>query len=125
MTFPAVVPAPLTILKGVRKLPPATILTIEADGRRRQETYWELAVGTRREDRAMTMADLRDAVLASFKTAAERPRIADLPVGVLLSGGLDSSLVVALLAEAGQATDLKTFSIGFDKGGAGAGGGVR
>jgi len=114
MTFHAVVPAPLTILKGVRKLPPATILTIEADGRRRQETYWELAVGTRREDRAMTMADWRDAVLASFKTAVERRRIADVPVGVLLSGGLDSSLVVALLAEAGQATDLKTFSIGFD-----------
>ena len=121
MTFHAVVPAPLTILKGVRKLPPATILTIEADGRRRQETYWELAVGTRREDRAMTMADWRDAVLASFKTAVERRRIADVPVGVLLSGGLDSSLVVALLAEAGQATDLKTFSIGFDSVGGVAG----
>jgi asparagine synthase (glutamine-hydrolysing) len=114
MTFHAVVPAPLTILKGVRKLPPATILTIEPDGRRRQETYWELAVGTRREDRANTMADWRDAVLASFRTAVERRRIADVPVGVLLSGGLDSSLVVALLAEAGHATDLKTFSIGFD-----------
>ena len=121
MTFHAVVPAPLTILKGVRKLPPATILTIEPDGRRRQETYWELAVGTRREDRAMTMADWRDAVLASFKTAVERRRIADVPVGVLLSGGLDSSLVVALLAEAGQATDLKTFSIGFDSVGGVAG----
>ena len=114
MTFHAVVPAPLTILKGVRKLPPATILTIEADGRRRQETYWELSVGTRREDRALTMADWRDAVLASFKTAVERRRVADVPVGVLLSGGLDSSLVVALLAEAGHAKDLKTFSIGFD-----------
>jgi asparagine synthase (glutamine-hydrolysing) len=98
----------------VRKLPAATILTIEADGRRREETYWELTVGTRRENRAMTMADWRDAVLASFKTAVERRRIADVPVGVLLSGGLDSSLVVALLAQAGQATDLKTFSIGFD-----------
>jgi asparagine synthase (glutamine-hydrolysing) len=114
MTFHAVVPAPLTILKGVRKLPPATILTIEANGKRRQETYWELSVGTRREDRALTTADWRDAVLAKLKTAVERRRIADVPVGVLLSGGLDSSLVVALLAEAGQAKDLKTFSIGFD-----------
>ncbi len=42
MTFHAVVPAPLTILKGVRKLPPATILIIEPDGRRREETYWGL-----------------------------------------------------------------------------------
>ena len=114
MSFHAVVPAPLTILRGVRKLAPATILTIEPDGTRREETYWQLTVGARREDRAMTVADWREAVLASLKTAVERRRVADVPVGVLLSGGLDSSLVVALLAEAGAAVDLKTFSIGFD-----------
>ena len=114
MTFHAVVPAPHTILKGVRKLPPATILTIEPDGRRREETYWTLRVGARREDRAMTMAEWREAVLGSLTTAVERRRIADVPVGVLLSGGLDSSLVVALLAEKGHAAGLKTFSIGFD-----------
>ena len=114
MTFHAVVPAPRTILKGVRKLPPATILTIEPDGRRREETYWTLRVGARREDRAMTMAEWREAVLGSLTTAVERRRVADVPVGVLLSGGLDSSLVVALLAEKGHAAGLKTFSIGFD-----------
>ena len=114
MTFHAVVPAPRTILKGVRKLPPATILTIEPDGRRREETYWSLRVGARREDRAMTMAEWREAVLGSLTTAVERRRVADVPVGVLLSGGLDSSLVVALLAEKGHAAGLKTFSIGFD-----------
>jgi asparagine synthase (glutamine-hydrolysing) len=114
MSFHAVVPAPLTILTGVRKLPPATILTIEPDGRRREETYWTLAVGARRQDRAMSIADWREAVLAALTTAVERRRIADVPVGVLLSGGLDSSLVVALLAESGAAADLKTFSIGFD-----------
>jgi asparagine synthase (glutamine-hydrolysing) len=113
MSFHAVVPAPLTILKGVRKLPPATILTIEPDGRRREETYWTLTVGARREDRAMTAEEWREAVLASLKTAVDRRRIADVPVGVLLSGGLDSSVVVALLAQGGAA-DLKTFSIGFD-----------
>jgi asparagine synthase (glutamine-hydrolysing) len=114
MSFHAVVPPPLTIIRGVRKLPPATVLTIEPDGTRREEIYWQLTVGTRHEDRAMTAADWRDAVLAALKTAVERRRIADVPVGVLLSGGLDSSLVVALLAEAGHADDLKTFSIGFD-----------
>ncbi len=113
MSFHAVVPAPLTILKGVRKLPPATILTIEADGRRREDTHWTLTVGPRREDRAMTAAEWREAVLGSLKTAVDRRRIADVPVGVLLSGGLDSSVVVALLAQGG-AGDLKTFSIGFD-----------
>src|SRR5579883_61160 len=114
MSFHAVVPAPLTILEGVRKLPPATILTIEPDGTRREETYWTLAVGARREDRAISTPEWREMVLATLKTAVERRRIADVPVGVLLSGGLDSSLVVALLAEAGAAADLKTFSIGFD-----------
>src|SRR6185295_10037580 len=81
--------------------------------RRREETYWTLTVGARREDRAMTVEDWREAVLGSLKTAVERRRIADVPVGVLLSGGLDSSVVVALLAQGGAA-DLKTFSIGFD-----------
>src|SRR5215831_7837254 len=114
MSFHAVVPAPLTILKGVRKLPPATILTIEPDGRRREETYWTLTVGARREDRAMSADDWREAVLDSLKTAVDRRRVADVPVGVLLSGGLDSSLVVALLADEGMAKNLKTFSIGFD-----------
>ena len=47
MSLHAVVPAPLTILKGVKKLPAATICTIEPDGRRREETYWQLEVGPR------------------------------------------------------------------------------
>src|SRR5690349_8920545 len=87
MSFHAVVPAPLTILRGVRKLPPATILTIEPDGRRSEETYWTLAVGARREDRALSTAEWSEAVLATLATAVERRRIADVPVGVLLSGG--------------------------------------
>ena len=53
-------------------------------------------------------------MLDSLKTAVDRRRVADVPVGVLLSGGLDSSLVVALLADGGTANNLKTFSIGFD-----------
>src|SRR5262245_24445310 len=121
MSFHAVVPAPLTILRGVRKLPPATVLTIAPDGTRREESYWTLTVGARREDRAMTADDWREAVLESLKTAVDRRRVADVPVGVLLSGGLDSSLVVALLAEGGHAAGLKTFSIGFDSVGDAAG----
>ncbi len=113
MSFHAVVPAPLTILKGVRKLPPATILTIEPDGERRQEVYWEAPVGERPEDRNLTEEDWRDQVLETLRKAVERRLVSDVPVGVLLSGGLDSSVVVALLAEAGQ-QGLKTFSIGFE-----------
>ena len=114
LSWHAVVPPPMTIIKGVRKLAPATICTIEPDGRRREETFWQLEVGERGEDRGMTEADWRDAVRATLGRAVERRRIADVPVGVLLSGGLDSSLLVALLAEQGQ-SGLKTFSVGFEK----------
>ncbi|HSK40240.1 MAG TPA: N-acetylglutaminylglutamine amidotransferase, partial [Arenibaculum sp.] len=113
MSFHAVVPAPLTILKGVRKLPPATLLTVEPDGRRHEETFWQVEYGPRPGDETMTPRDWQDAVLASLRTAVERRLVADVPVGVLLSGGLDSSMIVALLAEAGQ-HGLNTFSIGFE-----------
>ncbi|HEV2542903.1 MAG TPA: asparagine synthase (glutamine-hydrolyzing), partial [Methylobacterium sp.] len=113
MSWHAGVPAPLTILKGVRKVHPATTLTFEPDGSRREETYWTLTVGPREEDRHMTEADWRAAVLDSLAIAVARRQIADVPTGVLLSGGLDSSVIVALLAKNGQ-RGLKTFSVGFD-----------
>jgi asparagine synthase (glutamine-hydrolysing) len=113
MSWHAVVPPPRTILKGVQKLPPATIMVIEPDGRRRSETYWSLSVGARAEDRAVTEDEWREGVLAALSRAVQRRMIADVPVGILLSGGLDSSLLVALLAQHGQ-SNLKTFSIGFE-----------
>jgi asparagine synthase (glutamine-hydrolysing) len=114
LSWHAVVPPPMTIIKGVRKLAPGTICIIEPDGRRREETFWQLEVGERAEDRGMTEADWRDAIRATLGKSVARRRIADVPVGVLLSGGLDSSLLVALLAEQGQ-SNLKTFSVGFEK----------
>jgi asparagine synthase (glutamine-hydrolysing) len=113
LSWHAVVPAPMTILKGVRKLAPATICTIEPDGRRREETYWQLEVGPRAVDRALSEAEWREAVRDAMRKAVDRRRVADVPVGVLLSGGLDSSLLVAILAGLGQ-NDLKTFSVGFE-----------
>ncbi len=113
LSWHAVVPAPMTIIKGVRKLAPATICIIEPDGRRREEAYWRLQVGPRAEDRALTEAEWREAVRVSLGKAVDRRRVADVPVGVLLSGGLDSSLLVAILAGFGQ-QDLKTFSVGFE-----------
>src|SRR4030088_923542 len=112
-SFHAAVPAPRTVLRGVRKLPPATLLTIEPDGSKSSETFWTFDVGEMESDRQMSDRDWIEAVAESLKTAVDRRRVADVPVGVLLSGGLDSSLLVALLSDAGHATDLKTFSIGF------------
>ena len=114
MSFHAVVPAPMTILSGVRKLPPATVRTIEPDGRFTDLTYWA-PPHTRQEKYAgLTENDWEDLVLDTLQTAVERRMVADVPVGVLLSGGIDSSVIVALLAKAGQ-HGLQTFSIGFER----------
>ena len=113
LTFHSVVPPPRTILRGVSKVPPASLVAIEPDGRRTTTTYWEPDF-SRRDDRAdWSERDWEDAVLASLRLAVERRLVADVPVGCLLSGGVDSSLIVGLLSEAGQ-HGLKTFSIGFE-----------
>jgi asparagine synthase (glutamine-hydrolysing) len=117
LSWHAVVPAPRTILKGVQKLPPATVMTVEPDGQRHQETYWRADFRRRPEHADWGEAEWAEAVLASLRTAVDRRMVADVPVGVLLSGGLDSSLIVGLLAQSGQ-RGLATFSVGFDDVGA-------
>lgn len=108
-TFHSVVPPHRTILAGVEKLPPATVRVVEPDGTTADHRYWHPRF-TR--DRDLTAGQWREAVLESLRAAVRRRMVADVPVGVLLSGGLDSSLIVGLLAEEGQ-RDLATFSIGF------------
>ncbi|WP_417691715.1 N-acetylglutaminylglutamine amidotransferase [Roseibium sp.] len=114
MSWHAVVPAPRTILKGVRKLPAATIRTIETDGSYKDVTFWEPKFEKSAEDLNRSAEEWDDMVLESLRTAVRRRMVADVPVGVLLSGGVDSSLIVGLLAEEGQ-KDLATFSIGFEE----------
>jgi asparagine synthase (glutamine-hydrolysing) len=113
LSFHSVVPPPRTILRGITKVPPASLVAIEPDGRRTTTTYWEPDF-TRRNDRAdWSERDWEDAVLEALRVAVDRRLVADVPVGCLLSGGVDSSLIVGLLAEAGQ-HGLATFSIGFE-----------
>ncbi|MBK8508855.1 MAG: N-acetylglutaminylglutamine amidotransferase [Candidatus Competibacteraceae bacterium] len=112
LTLHAVIPAPRTILKGIRKLAPATTLTIDAAGNESSRVYWRLQALRPAEPR--TEAEWIEAVHAALRLSVRRRLdIADVPVGVLLSGGLDSSLLVALLAETGV-RDLLTFSVGFE-----------
>ena len=91
-------------------------MRIEPDGTRTQETYWEPVFERSAERADWSETDWQEAILASLRTAVERRLVADVPVGCLLSGGLDSSLIVGLLAEAGQ-HGLQTFSIGFEAAG--------
>ncbi len=113
LTFHAVVPAPHTVLRGVRKLPPATVMSFQADGTKSERTYWTLEHGARLDEERLDERQWQERVLAELRAATLRRMVADVPVGVLLSGGLDSSLVVALLADAGHRR-IETFSIGFE-----------
>lgn len=112
-SFHGAVPAPHTILRGIRKLPPATLLYIHPNGKTRSETYWDFKVEEVAADRAMSEDDWVEALDRALKTSIRRRKTADVPVGVLLSGGVDSSLLVALLAQQ-QDNPIKTFSVGFD-----------
>ncbi len=107
LSWHAVVPAPRTILRGVAKLPPATLRVIEGD-RVRDVRYWDPPF-----ERTLDVEDWPGAVRDALRVAVRRRMVADVPVGILLSGGIDSSLIVALLAQEGQ-RGLATFSIGFE-----------
>jgi len=108
----AVIPAPRTIFNGVKKLRPAHYMVISEDGSVREQRYWSL--NATRPENEMSEEQWVDNIHEALRQAVKkREETADVPVGVLLSGGLDSSLLVALLDEAGV-EDIRTFSIGFD-----------
>lgn len=107
------VPAPRSMFRGIRKLPPASLTIIE-HGRTEQRIYWRLpdAVDTGRSDR-----DWIDAVRSRLETSVAMQMVSDVPIGAFLSGGIDSSSVVAFMARhTGQ--PVKTYAIGFDGGAA-------
>jgi len=116
MSFHSVVPPPRTMYKGVRKLPPATVRVIQPAGTYVDTLYWSPDFRRDPARAGWSAKDWQDALMDSLRTAVARRMVADVPVGVLLSGGIDSSIVVALLAEQGQ-HGLATFSIGFDSAG--------
>ncbi len=86
LSFHSVVPPPRTILTGVTKLAPATVVVVEPDGTRRHHRYWEPLHERRGDHAAMTGGDWEDAVAAALRLAVERRLVADVAVGVLLSG---------------------------------------
>ena len=110
-TLHTVVPAPRTILSGVRKLPPATTMKVDTDGQVTQQVYWTLTA-TRPAKTLSEAAWLSKTRQVLARTVERHLLAADVPVGVLLSGGLDSSLLVGMLAD--HVDDLLTFSIGFE-----------
>ena len=105
------VPAPLSAFAQVRKLPPAHTLAYR-DGRTRIERYWELDYATKLTD--VPAAELEERVREGISRAVRRRMVADVPIGVFLSGGVDSSAVAGAMAECSP-VPIKTFSIGFEE----------
>lgn len=108
------IPAPNTPFDNVWKLPAAHNLIVEPDARAcRVVRYWRFVIEP--EERAASEEDLADELLAILQRATARRLIADVPLGIFLSGGIDSSTIAALSAKEIPAANLKTFTIGFSE----------
>ena len=108
-----VTPGPETLFAGIRKLAPGTWLRVDKDGNEVEHRYWDVWDHTepgriRSEDEAV------EAILAKLREAVSLRKMADVPVGLFLSGGIDSGTNAVLFSE-GENTPVQTFSIGYDE----------
>ncbi len=105
-------PAPQTLFKGIRKLPGGTWLRVSATGDVREQRWWDVWDHT---DPLVGVSDdeIAERLLDELRTSVELRKVSDVPVGVFLSGGIDSSTNAALFSE-GESTPVKTFSIGYE-----------
>lgn len=105
-------PAPQTLFDGIKKLPSGTWLRVSEDGSIREHRYWDVwdnakSLGNISED------EIAERLLDELRTAVKLRKVSDVPVGVFLSGGIDSSTNAALFSE-GEGGPVKTFSIGYE-----------
>jgi len=107
------IPAPLTLFDGINKLAAGTLLQISSSGETKVHQWWDVLDHINHETE--TDKDLVAArILAELKKAVDYRKVGDVPIGVFLSGGVDSSSNVALFSE-GEEKQLNTFSVGYDK----------
>jgi asparagine synthase (glutamine-hydrolysing) len=107
------VPTPRTLFAGIRKVPPASILVIDKDGVHEPRQFWDLSFPPAGEALAVSLEEAAERVRELFVAAVKKRLMGDVPLGVLLSGGVDSSAVAAVAAREGAST-LKTFTMGFE-----------
>jgi asparagine synthase (glutamine-hydrolysing) len=103
-------PSPLTIFQGVKKLAPGTMLVVE-NGKCREERWYDFTPVP--FSKIASDADATEELLGLYRGAVKRHLLADVPVGILLSGGLDSGLLLALMNEHGR--DWPAYTIGYGK----------
>ena len=107
------VPSPQSIFEGIKKLPPAHYLLYDSAGNTKIERYWTLqfSPGQKKE---RTLPEICDMIRTELEESVRLRLISDVPLGAFLSGGIDSSIVVGIMAKLGG-SPVKTFSIGFDE----------
>ncbi len=106
------VPAPHTIFEGIQKLEPGHLLRYR-DGRIIVRRYWDVPLGDERI--GLSEAEAIKEFMRLFDRSVRRRLISDVPLGVFLSGGIDSSSVVAVMSRHADPRDIKTFSIAFEE----------
>jgi asparagine synthase (glutamine-hydrolysing) len=106
------IPGPLTIYKGIEKLPPGSIATINEAGSTAVRRYWDLLAIAEAGVPDMDEVEAIESFESLLRDAVGRRMVADVPLGTFLSGGIDSSLVTALM-QAQSTTPIKTFTVGF------------
>jgi asparagine synthase (glutamine-hydrolysing) len=108
-------PAPLTMFAGVRKLAPAERMTLHANGTVRSDTYWTpLSRRAVEPASGSSEAELEERLLALLRSSVRKSTMADVPQGVFLSGGVDSSTIVALMSEL-TSDPVRTYSIAYEE----------
>ncbi len=108
-----VTPAPDTLFAGIKKLPPGSWLRVREDGQMEGQRYWDPWRHTQpRPD--ISEADASDELMARLREAVNLRKVSDVPVGIFLSGGIDSSTNTVLFSE-GEAKPVQTFSVGYDR----------
>ncbi len=108
------VPAPHSIFKNVRKLLPGHFLKWK-DGNSRISSYWQINFNGAKRVQCLSVRETEDQLVDLLKRSVKRRLMSDVPLGVFLSGGIDSSSMVALMTELMPADQIKTFSIGFEE----------
>src|ERR1700722_11608885 len=106
-------PAPDTLFEGIKKLRPGSFLTIDAGGQVGEERYWDVLDHTTPLT-GVSEEEIAERLLAELRTSVALRTVSDVPVGVFLSGGVDSSTNAALFSEC-STDQVKTFSVGYDK----------
>lgn len=106
-----VAPAPRTFFDGIHKLNAGTWLNVKADGTLRKHRYWDAWDDVEPLENLRT-EDIADRVLEELRSSVALRQVSDVPVGIFLSGGIDSSTNAALFSEAGS-MPVRTFSIGY------------